>query len=371
MAPARSPSTTFRSRRSPSRACAPASASWISTAFCSTTPSPRTSRTACRTWGAIGSSTPRRARTRTSSSARCRRGTTRVSASAAFGSPPVSASASASRGSSCRIPTCCSSTSRRARSTRNPSSTSRRCSTISAARRRSWWSRIGCRPSSARTRSWSSTKAGSSSGATTRRCWPGRARTSASSTSRSEREPRRQTMSAPASVPALEPSARDAYRRDGYYIYRGLFDKGVAEAAGRWLKQQDHAALAKSWTEQEPGVPLAVFRGVHQGAHPVAQLARDQRMLDIAGALMDAPVYIWTSKVNVKAAWCGTAEYYHQDLVYWKDRGYPKNDMLSAMILLDSHAMRNAALHVVPGSHREGRSEERRVGKECRSRWAP
>jgi ectoine hydroxylase len=161
-------------------------------------------------------------------------------------------------------------------------------------------------------------------------------------------------MSAPASVPALEPSARDAYRRDGYYIYRGLFDKGVAEAAGRWLKQQDHAALAKSWTEQEPGVPLAVFRGVHQGAHPVAQLARDQRMLDIAGALMDAPVYIWTSKVNVKAAWCGTAEYYHQDLVYWKDRGYPKNDMLSAMILLDSHAMRNAALHVVPGSHREG-----------------
>lgn len=161
-------------------------------------------------------------------------------------------------------------------------------------------------------------------------------------------------MSARIPLVALEPAAREAYRRDGYYIHRGLFDKVVAEDAALWLKRQDHAALAKSRTEQEPGVPLAVFPGVHTDQHPVAELARSQRMLDIAAELMDAPVYIWASKVNVKAAWCGTAEYYHQDLVYWKDRGYPRNDMLSAMVLLDSHAMRNAALHVVPGSHRAG-----------------
>lgn len=152
----------------------------------------------------------------------------------------------------------------------------------------------------------------------------------------------------------LPPAAIEAYRRDGYCIHRSLFDRRTAEEAARWLKAQDHAALAKSWTEQEPGVPLAVFSGVHTGDHPIAALARNQRMLDIAGELMGVSVYIWASKVNVKAAWCGTAEYYHQDLVYWKDRGYPRNDMLTAMILLDSHAMRNAALHVVPGSHREG-----------------
>jgi len=152
----------------------------------------------------------------------------------------------------------------------------------------------------------------------------------------------------------LDVAAIEGYRRDGYYIHRGFFDRKEAESAGAWLKAQDHAALAKSWTEQEPGVPLAVFSGVHAGDHPVAGLARHQRMLDMAGELMGEATYIWASKVNVKAAWCGTAEYYHQDLVYWKDRGYPRNDMLSAMILLDSHAMRNAALHVVPGSHREG-----------------
>lgn len=80
-------------------------------------------------------------------------------------------------------------------------------------------------------------------------------------------------------------------------------------------------------------------------------------MLAIAGALMETPVYIWASKVNVKAAWCGTAEYYHQDLVYWKDRGYPRNDMLTAMIFLEPHTLRNAALHVLPGTHRAGLME--------------
>jgi ectoine hydroxylase len=156
------------------------------------------------------------------------------------------------------------------------------------------------------------------------------------------------------SAPAIGPEAIEAFRRDGYHIQRQLFDRPAAEAAAAWLKAQDHVALAKSWTEQEPGVPLAVFPGIHTADHPIGRMSRDQRMLDMAGAFMETPVYIWASKVNVKAAWCGTAEYYHQDLVYWKDRGYPKNDMLSAMILLDSHAMRNAALHVVPGSHRQG-----------------
>ncbi len=156
------------------------------------------------------------------------------------------------------------------------------------------------------------------------------------------------------SPPSIERGAVEAYRRDGYYVQRGVFDRRDAQNAAAWLKSQDQEALATSWTEREPGVPLAVLPGVHTADHAIGALARHPSILAIAGQLMETPVYIWASKVNVKAAWCGTAEYYHQDLVYWKDRGYPRNDMMSAMILLDSHAMRNAALHVVPGSHRAG-----------------
>ena len=155
-------------------------------------------------------------------------------------------------------------------------------------------------------------------------------------------------------TPRIGPDAIESYRREGYYIHRGLFSGSEAEAAASWLRTQDHAALAQSWTEEEPGVALAVLPGVHTGDHPVGRLARGTAMLAIAGALMDAPVYIWSSKVNMKAAWCGTAEYYHQDLVYWKDRGYPRNDMMTAMIFLESHGPRNAGLQVVPGTHRAG-----------------
>lgn len=152
----------------------------------------------------------------------------------------------------------------------------------------------------------------------------------------------------------LGQAAVEAFRRDGYYLQRGLFEPCVVEQARAWLMNQDREALAKSWTEQEPGVPLAVFSVVHTGDHPIARLARDPRLLQMAGELIGAPVYIWASKVNLKAAWCGTVEYYHQDLVYWKDRGYPRHDMMSCMVFLDPHTIRNAALHVLPGTHRLG-----------------
>ena len=149
-------------------------------------------------------------------------------------------------------------------------------------------------------------------------------------------------------------SAVEQFRRDGYYVQRGFVDRSHAEDASRWLAGQDPEALAKSWTEGEPGVPLAVFSVVHEGDHPVARLAREPRIVEVAGALMRAPVYLWASKVNVKAAWCGAVEYYHQDLVYFLDRGYPRLDLLTCMVFLEPHGPRNAALHVMPGTHTVG-----------------
>jgi ectoine hydroxylase len=154
--------------------------------------------------------------------------------------------------------------------------------------------------------------------------------------------------------PVLGSGVIEVFQRDGYYLHRNLFERSVVDEARIWLNSQNQEGLAKSWTEQEPGVPLAVFSVTHTGDHPIARIVKDTRMLEMAGALMGAPVYVWSSKVNLKAAWCGTVEYYHQDLVYWKDRGYPRHDMLSCMIFLDPHALKNAALHVVPGSHRLG-----------------
>lgn len=144
------------------------------------------------------------------------------------------------------------------------------------------------------------------------------------------------------------------FKEQGYCLYKGLLERNKAEAAANWLKWQNQAKLAKSWTEKEPGVPLAVYTVVHQDDNPLAVLICEAQVLNVATQLIAEPVYIWASKVNIKAAWCGTAEYYHQDYVYWKDRGYIKDRMLSCMIFLEPHNIYNAALHVMPGTHKLG-----------------
>jgi ectoine hydroxylase len=157
-----------------------------------------------------------------------------------------------------------------------------------------------------------------------------------------------------ASAAKLPADAKDAFRENGFYIWRNCLDKERVLAAARWLKEQNHEKLAKSWTEKEPAVPLAVYTWVHKEDTPIGALARDEGMLAGAAQLIGEEVYIWASKVNIKAAWCGTVEYYHQDLVYWKDRGYPKDEMMACMVFLDRHNADNAGLQVIPGTHKQG-----------------
>ncbi len=136
---------------------------------------------------------------------------------------------------------------------------------------------------------------------------------------------------------ALGSAVVEAFNRDGYYIHRGLFSEAAVEEARTWLAEQDPAELVKSWTEQEPGVPLAVFSVIHKDEHPISGAgqrpadARHGRRADGLGG-----VHL-VEQGEPQGAWCGSAEYYHQDLVYWKDRGYPRDEMLSCMIFLDPH----------------------------------
>ena len=144
------------------------------------------------------------------------------------------------------------------------------------------------------------------------------------------------------------------FKNNGYYLEKNFFSKKRVNYALKWLRKQNPAELVKSWTEKEPGVPLAVYSVIHKSNDKISDLTNDKKMLEFASNLIGSEVYIWSSKVNIKEAWCGTAEYYHQDLVYWKDRGYPKDEMLSCMIFLEEHDLNNAALHVIPGTHKFG-----------------
>ena len=148
---------------------------------------------------------------------------------------------------------------------------------------------------------------------------------------------------------------KENYKKDGFVLVKNFLPKSECTKALSWLNKKNKKKLAKTWTEQEPGVDLAVFFIIHNKLNnPISKLANNKKVLSLASELVDDKVYMYSSKANLKAAWCGAVEYYHQDLVYWRDRGYPREDMLSAMVFLDPHHDENAPLNLFPGTHKLG-----------------
>jgi len=151
-----------------------------------------------------------------------------------------------------------------------------------------------------------------------------------------------------------------SYEENGYVLVKDFFTTDQTTTAGDWLRNQDQESLAKTFTDQEPGVKLAVYQNVLNEESPISKLANDERVLRLASELMGDETYIWSSKVNLKAAWCGTVEYYHQDYAYWKGRGYDNLEMLTCMIFVDDHSVNNGGLHVIPKTHKIGYIEHNR-----------
>ena len=147
---------------------------------------------------------------------------------------------------------------------------------------------------------------------------------------------------------------REEYKKQGFVLVKNFINKSECSKALKWLNTKNKKKLSNSWTELEPGVELAVYFIIHNGKSPVAKLANNNKVLDFASKLVDDDVYIYSSKVNLKAPWCGAVEYFHQDLVYWRDRGYPREDMLSAMVFLEPHNDENAPLNIFPKTHKLG-----------------
>ena len=152
----------------------------------------------------------------------------------------------------------------------------------------------------------------------------------------------------------LSKSQIKQFKDQGYLVLKSFYSKKKLDDALKWLKTRDPKKIAKSWTEKEPGVPIAVYSALGDKNTKVYRVASDKTILDLASQLMSDKVYLWHSKVNFKERWGGTVEYYHQDQVYWKDRGYKSDKMLSCMIPLENHNQKNAGLKIFPKTHKLG-----------------
>ena len=91
------------------------------------------------------------------------------------------------------------------------------------------------------------------------------------------------------------------FKNKGYYLAKNVFNTQEINEALTWFNKQDPNDLVKSWTEKEPQVPIAVYSDIHNNDDPISKICNNKKMLNMASQMMGEEVYIWSSKINVKA----------------------------------------------------------------------
>ena len=66
------------------------------------------------------------------------------------------------------------------------------------------------------------------------------------------------------------------YDKKGFVLVKNFLPKSKCKSALNWLNRQNKKKLSKSWTEQEPGVDLAVYFVIHSGNSLIAKLANNK-----------------------------------------------------------------------------------------------
>lgn len=157
----------------------------------------------------------------------------------------------------------------------------------------------------------------------------------------------------------LSPEQVTAFERDGFLILPEVLTK--AEVAALDSEVDRLSGIHCDFIKREPnGAPRSILR-VHEAdgdtASPALRaLSRLPRILEPARQLLrDPAVYIYHTKVNVKAALYGGIYAWHQDYGTWERDGVDNDGIVTAMVMLeDSLEEIGGVLYFLPGSHRSG-----------------
>lgn len=146
------------------------------------------------------------------------------------------------------------------------------------------------------------------------------------------------------------------YEEYGYLIREGVFD---AEELAVFNAAASDALALKAIREEtvvrEPQsrAVRSIFE-VHRQAPVYDELARDQRLADIARFLLNDEVYIHQSRLNYKPGFDGRDFWWHSDFETWHvEDGMPRMRALSMSILLTDNLVSNGPLLLINGSHKK------------------
>lgn len=148
------------------------------------------------------------------------------------------------------------------------------------------------------------------------------------------------------------------YVTDGYYIVPGFLSQDET------ANFRNHARVQ---LEEEARGGSVMAKGDREGKRTLLKmwntagddkyglLARDQRMVLHAEAVLGEEIYLYSHKMTMKQPREGGAWEWHQDFGYWYNNGCLRPDMLSIYISLDKATKENGCLQVLKGTHALGR----------------
>jgi phytanoyl-CoA hydroxylase len=165
--------------------------------------------------------------------------------------------------------------------------------------------------------------------------------------------------------PGLSRDQLDHYRTKGFLLVRGLFDQRrmaalAAEVDGLHERMAAHAPpeVHVSWEDLPPDRPQRIRQLMNsERVSPILDaMSRSDEMLGIMEALIGPDLYLYHSKLLMKAAHDGTPIPWHQDWGYW--RHYSRQPtQVNCMLAIDPATEANGAVRFVPGSHAAGAVE--------------
>ncbi len=161
----------------------------------------------------------------------------------------------------------------------------------------------------------------------------------------------------------LTPDQIAQFERDGYFIARGVFDKSetqlLTEAMASDPQIRDHILVREDGAGG--GTRIALWNRAGDSVYGL--MARTERMVDTAEALLGGPVYHYQSKLTAKEARTGGAWEWHQDYGYWYYNGCLFPQLVSCMVALDRADRENGCLQFIKGSHLMGRADHVKLTK--------
>ena len=110
------------------------------------------------------------------------------------------------------------------------------------------------------------------------------------------------------------------FNKDGFVLIKNLIKKNDLKSISKRLlhlskSQKDGRGLS------EPGTKKSLVHSIHNDII-FNKIIKKNWYNDISCHLLGCKnIYTWNAKSNLKKRWIGSAEYFHQDYIYWKGLG--------------------------------------------------